>query len=577
MKLTKKLLSLILVLALTLSISVPSVPVSAAVADFTKAKTLTMNGTEVFASITDANPQHLYKINVTSTGKVTFNFAKYFSGNVQCFLVDKDETQTIELVDLNDIKNGGTGRGSITAYLSTGTYYLVVKKGNGTGKVSVSARFSAVTNTDNEPNDMASNANVVSTSGKKNGLFTYGDTIDFYKVTIPSTGIFKITVDKNINAQTDFSIRNEDATDVIMTRSILATAKKGVIEIALDPGVYYISVNPVKKAYGTYTLTTSFAKKASDREPNDTFAGAQVLSMGARKTQKGFFSYTDVNDFYKFTLPQAGRASFTFQKYFGGNIEYAIFAEDMVTSVKSGVNSTKGTTSKATNFNFSADLEAGTYYLKLNAVNKISTGVYIMNYQYNKVANDAATNNSYKTPQALVKGNKFLNAFLSIQDDSDYYSFKLETQGKVAITVYKGFAGKVDYEIYNALSQTVLKEGTLNGAGMKELVFSLDRGEYCLRIKKNVQNTGVYKLAYTTSAPSAVTVYQVKAGDTKVTGLTSPNTKVVVRAAGKTYTGYSNNNGQFSVKVPKQKKNATVSVYASNKIANTKTKATKVK
>ena len=57
----------------------------------------------------------------------------------------------------------------------------------------------------------------------------------------------------------------------------------------------------------------------------------------------------------------------------------------------------------------------------------------------------------------------------------------------------------------------------------------------------------------------------------------APNTKVVVRAAGKTYTGYSNNNGQFSVKVPKQKKNATVSVYASNKMANTKTKATKVK
>lgn len=574
MKLAKKLLSLILTLVLTLSISVPA---AAANNEFVNATPLAMNGQTVETTLTNTITQRIYKINVTQTGRVNLNFTKYFSGNAQCYLVDTNETDTIELIDLNDKGTTTTARGSINVYLSQGSYYIVIRKGSGTGRVSFSAKFTAVSNTDNEPNDMASGANVIGVNGKKNGLITYRDTIDFYKVNVPSTGIFKITVDKNINAQTDFSIRNEDATDVIMTRSILATAKKGVIEIALDPGVYYISVNPVKKAYGTYTLTTSFAKKASDREPNDTFAGAQVLSMGARKTQKGFFSYTDVNDFYKFTLPQAGRASFTFQKYFGGNIEYAIFAEDMVTSVKSGVNSTKGTTSKATNFNFSADLEAGTYYLKLNAVNKISTGVYIMNYQYNKVANDAATNNSYKTPQALVKGNKFLNAFLSIQDDSDYYSFKLETQGKVAITVYKGFAGKVDYEIYNALSQTVLKEGTLNGAGMKELVFSLDRGEYCLRIKKNVQNTGVYKLAYTTSAPSAVTVYQVKAGDTKVTGLTSPNTKVVVRAAGKTYTGYSNNNGQFSVKVPKQKKNATVSVYASNKIANTKTKATKVK
>ena len=574
MKLAKKLLSLILTLVLTLSISVPA---AAANNEFVNATPLAMNGQTVETTLTNTITQRIYKINVTQTGRVNLNFTKYFSGNAQCYLVDTNETDTIELIDLNDKGTTTTARGSINVYLSQGSYYIVIRKGSGTGRVSFSAKFTAVSNTDNEPNDMASGANVIGVNGKKNGLITYRDTIDFYKVNVPSTGIFKITVDKNINAQTDFSIRNEDATDVIMTRSILATAKKGVIEIALDPGVYYISVNPVKKAYGTYTLTTSFAKKASDREPNDTFAGAQVLSMGARKTQKGFFSYTDVNDFYKFTLPQAGRASFTFQKYFGGNIEYAIFAEDMVTSVKSGVNSTKGTTSKATNFNFSADLEAGTYYLKLNAVNKISTGVYIMNYQYNKVANDAATNNSYKTPQALVKGNKFLNAFLSIQDDSDYYSFKLETQGKVAITVYKGFAGKVDYEIYNALSQTVLKEGTLNGAGMKELVFTLDRGEYCLRIKKNVQNTGVYKLAYTTSAPSAVTVYQVKAGDTKVTGLTSPNTKVVVRAAGKTYTGYSNNNGQFSVKVPKQKKNATVSVYASNKIANTKTKATKVK
>lgn len=574
MKLAKKLLSLILTLVLTLSISVPA---AAANNEFVNATPLAMNGQTVETTLTNTITQRIYKINVTQTGRVNLNFTKYFSGNAQCYLVDTNETDTIELIDLNDKGTTTTARGSINVYLSQGSYYIVIRKGSGTGRVSFSAKFTAVSNTDNEPNDMASGANVIGVNGKKNGLITYRDTIDFYKVNVPSTGIFKITVDKNINAQTDFSIRNEDATDVIMTRSILATAKKGVIEIALDPGVYYISVNPVKKAYGTYTLTTSFAKKSSDREPNDTFAGAQVLSMGARKTQKGFFSYTDVNDFYKFTLPQAGRASFTFQKYFGGNIEYAIFAEDMVTSVKSGVNSTKGTTSKATNFNFTADLEAGTYYLKLNAVNKISTGVYIMNYQYNKVANDAATNNSYKTPQALVKGNKFLNAFLSIQDDSDYYSFKLETQGKVAITVYKGFAGKVDYEIYNALSQTVLKEGTLNGAGMKELVFSLDRGEYCLRIKKNVQNTGVYKLAYTTSAPSAVTVYQVKAGDTKVTGLTSPNTKVVVRAAGKTYTGYSNNNGQFSVKVPKQKKNATVSVYASNKIANTKTKATKVK
>lgn len=574
MKLAKKLLSLILTLVLTLSISVPA---AAANNEFVNATPLAMNGQTVETTLTNTITQRIYKINVTQTGRVNLNFTKYFSGNAQCYLVDTNETDTIELIDLNDKGTTTTARGSINVYLSQGSYYIVIRKGSGTGRVSFSAKFTAVSNTDNEPNDMASGANVIGVNGKKNGLITYRDTIDFYKVNVPSTGIFKITVDKNINAQTDFSIRNEDATDVIMTRSILATAKKGVIEIALDPGTYYISVNPVKKAYGTYTLTTSFAKKSSDREPNDTFAGAQVLSMGARKTQKGFFSYTDVNDFYKFTLPQAGRASFTFQKYFGGNIEYAIFAEDMVTSVKSGVNSTKGTTSKATNFNFSADLEAGTYYLKLNAVNKISSGVYIMNYQYNKVANDAATNNSYKTPQALVKGNKFLNAFLSIQDDSDYYSFKLETQGKVAITVYKGFAGKVDYEIYNALSQTVLKEGTLNGAGMKELVFSLDRGEYCLRIKKNVQNTGVYKLAYTTSAPSAVTVYQVKAGDTKVTGLTSPNTKVVVRAAGKTYTGYSNNNGQFSVKVPKQKKNATVSVYASNKIANTKTKATKVK
>ena len=96
MKQAKKLLSLILTLVLTLSISVPA---AAANNEFVNATPLAMNGQTVETTLTNTITQRIYKINVTQTGRVNLNFTKYLSGNAQCYLVDTNETDTIELID----------------------------------------------------------------------------------------------------------------------------------------------------------------------------------------------------------------------------------------------------------------------------------------------------------------------------------------------------------------------------------------------------------------------------------------------------------------------------------------------
>jgi hypothetical protein len=142
----------------------------------------------------------------------------------------------------------------------------------------------------------------------------------------------------------------------------------------LEAGTYYIGMEQYSSSYtGTYDMRGDFtAAGNNEHEPNETRATAQLLTSG--QNVKGFISYQDSTDMYRYVLTEAGRLTVSVSNGSGLSYVYVRWYDANGNQIKSN------SSNYSSKFEEYMDLEAGTYYIGMEQYSSY-TGTYSLTIQ----------------------------------------------------------------------------------------------------------------------------------------------------------------------------------------------------
>ncbi|MDE3840208.1 hypothetical protein C0966_12710 [Bacillus methanolicus] len=332
----------------------------------------------------------------------------------------------------------------------------------------------------------------------------------------------------------------------------------------LEAGTYYIKVNK-SSSTGKYDLRVNYeAANNNEIGPNNGTVQAQPLALNSQ-TVTGFISWNDSNDYYKVVLPKSGRVTVKLDSFIAG---VYIGLEDSEGNEVFSKYVSEGNPANPAKWSDWKDLEAGTYYIKVNKSS--STGKYDLKVNYEAAKNnEIEPNNGTVQAQPLAVNSQTVTGFISWNDSNDYYKVVLPKSGRVTVKLDSFIAGVYigleDSEGNEVFSKYVSEGNPANPAKWSEWK-DLKAGTYYIKVNKST-STGKYTLSVQSPdlLPAPPTVNLVSNKSKSVTGKTVPNGTVSVKINSKVYTGKSDSKGAFNVSIPVQKAGTKLYVTVKDK------------
>ncbi|AEP00018.1 Ig-like domain-containing protein [Heyndrickxia coagulans] len=575
MKVIKKTIYLVLAIALIL----PALVLQTGHASASTTQTLNFN-TTVTNTISNKNAEQVYKITLPSAGTVKVNLNSY----IEAVILDlTDENGKSVWGYSRDIYDGSAStpkQWSDQADLEAGIYYIKISQSSDyTGKYDLKVGFNTAGNNETEPNNGTSQAQPITLNTQKiNGFLSLNDDTDCYKFILKQAGTIDVHVDSNIY-DASLDLLDESGNDVWgIDEDIYGgssqTPKQWSKSVDLEAGTYYIKISNSSGYTGKYNLYVNYTPAGNNEvEPNNGTSQAQELSNGQKVT--GFLSWSDDTDVYKVNLPKAGNLKISLDS----SIDWAYV--DLIDANGNNIWDEEsvydGTKETPKQWMKDADLEAGTYYIKIHSP---ETGTYHLSTWFTAAGNnESEPNNGTTQAQQISLNTQKITGFLSESDHTDCYKFTLPKAVKVTMNVDSSMKG-VDLHLTNskgtALWDDYIYDGSIETPKQWNKSESLPAGTYYLKISSDY-NTGKYVLSVNAPLyPSAPSINTVSTNSTSVSGKTDANCTVYVKAGSKTYKGKSNNKGDYKVSIPKQKAGTKIYVYATNTYGKSGTKVTTV-
>ena len=186
-----------------------------------------------------------------------------------------------------------------------------------------------------------------------------------------------------------------------------------------------------------------------------------------------------------------------------------------------------------------------------------------------------------------LKVSKAMNGVISSRSDSDYYSLNLTKNMNIAVQLTASKDTSYDVQIFNQDNSVYESLYTNYGNGKLKTIknLNLKKGIYYIKLRRYDGESN--KIPYTlkviqrdTTPPSIPTVNKVTTKSTKVTGKAGEKGATVYVYRGQTKLGQAtaSSSGTYSVKIPKQKKDTSLKIYAKDVAGNKgKIKTIKVK
>ena len=220
---------------------------------------------------------------------------------------------------------------------------------------------------------------------------------DYYFVNISESGKLDLKVQRYDTDNINLVLLRLDGTDkgAIMfedssglTDYAVSAVIKSSREIStnIEPGTYYIKINtPYKYKSNSYASTSGNYKLWVDHTPsnveedvenNDSIKDA--IEIGINSANTGHIMYTrndgsnDLHDYYRIEVPTSGRLEIDLQRYDTNNINLSLLqldATDREEAIYNDTSDISGYVSYAalkSDRNISVDIEAGTYFVKVN-------------------------------------------------------------------------------------------------------------------------------------------------------------------------------------------------------------------
>jgi|GEM_PF-960267 len=506
---------------------------------------LPLNNQAVSLSFTDEKDEYIYEIKTEKPGTVKLKFTSDIS-SIYFYLLDSNLN---ELSDCYSYVDEDTS--SLVLDLEPGTYNLKLQSYS-TKNYTLSGSFTPANNIDISQNDTINTATALTLDGKsKIGFFSINDKLDIYKFIPNSPG--KVTLTLSSTKDLEYIILDKTGNQIQYYGGNIShdykesTLKSSTVSLNLSTDTYYLKVINDYDNNGVYNINASLKPaNNSDVEPNDTISTANTLSLD-NATKTGFFSINDEKDIYKFTTSASGRVTLTISSYMEDlNYEIldgkgAIISEYYKDYIIGGSESS----SKSSTINI--DLDAGTYYLKIDKYID-TTGIYTIKGSFKASNTQDNGNNSFSKAQTLSVDGKEFKGFLGVLGESDYYKVILSKKGYlgVAFNSYKQ-TSYADITIYNDKFTKVTDFYT--GSDIDFSDKELEKGTYYIKISKSNNYTGVYglKLGFVSGL---ATYNSINDKTTVVTGSTDPYNIIELIINKKSYKTSASSTGKYSLTIP---------------------------
>ncbi len=348
---------------------------------------------------------------------------------------------------------------------------------------------------------------------------TYSDSItetgreDYYKFTLSSAGRVSIDITSYMQYYC-LVLYNADGEELWYTdyNEWVSTTgmRKDNHQIDLTAGTYYLKANGYRyrtsyASTGNYNFKITFTSaKETKAEPNNSIADAASLSFNA--STNGQIAINDRNDYYKITLPSAGRISIdiaSYMQYYCLVIYNSAGEELWYTDYNEWI-STTGTRKD----NYKIDLTTGTYYLKANGYrygsSYASTGNYTFKVTF-KTANEtkAEPNNSINEASSVSFGST-LKGHIATNDRNDYYRINASNNCtlQLKITSYMQYYCIVIYDANGKEIWYTDWNEWVSTSGKRSDTYNIDisRGTYYIKVNgykygSSYASTGNYTLS----------------------------------------------------------------------------------
>ncbi|MBO5797629.1 MAG: dockerin type I repeat-containing protein [Clostridia bacterium] len=350
-----------------------------------------------------------------------------------------------------------------------------------------------------EPNN-SSTPNAVPLNTAINGVCSSagisGDE-DWYSFNLPEDGYITLNFQHKALKSGDWTMQiyGSDNGSYLSEESVYDVTDMTTRRVGLPAGKYYVRVYTNREACVgvAYTLTVNFtATDTYEREKNGQKSTPNAIplntAIGGNCSSAGI---SGDDDWYSFKLPEAGYVTLNFkhQALKTGEWMMQIYGEDSGTflSEESVYDVTDMTTRRV-------GLDAGKYYVRVYTNKDACVGVeYLMTVNFTATETyEQEPNGQKSTPNAIpldttIGGNCSSSG---ISGDDDWYSFRLDKDGKVAINFCHEALKRGSWivQLRDETNQTLLsQECVYDEVSTTTQRIGLEAGKYYLRIYTNVE------------------------------------------------------------------------------------------
>ena len=375
--------------------------------------------------------------------------------------------------------------------------------------------------------DSESASQSISVNKKYYGELSTSDEVDNYKFTLSNAGSVRIDFGKEYeNSNRGWTVEVYNSNWEIIKRDEFRCGNSKTDSssvLGLTSGTYYLRIKAISYDWTDtkYNFTLVYStSNAWEKETNNSFSTASMVNTNS--VYYGSISNSDStdNDYYKFSLSDAGHIRIDFGKEYDSN-EYhgwnvILYNSEQVKYIEWTFNCGNTKTDSTCEYG----LPKGTYYILIKPIDYDDTSVtYNFNINFSSSAVwEKELNDDLATPNLMKVNTTYYGTTTSWNEDC--YKFTLKKNGTVSIDFGKAYDKDTshgwDVRLYNTDREEVSKGDVYCGDTNIKSVISTDlvAGSYYLKVSPKAYDVSevVYNIKVTAKnepAPAKSTVYAV--------------------------------------------------------------------
>lgn len=392
----------------------------------------TLTGRRVVnGSVSSTDLLDIYRFNTDAVSDVKLTLSG-LSADADLYLIqDKNNNGLIDAGETLEysVLSGVSSESINLSGLAIGNYFVAVDRYSG------NTNYTLTLEADSAGKSLTTARNIGTLTGTRtiNDFISEQDGTDYYRFNVTTPGSLTLRLD-GMTADGDlYLIRDINNNGLVETNEIIAVSatdgtSSETIFNDLTAGTYYVRVNQYS---GNTNYKLNLSMVAMRPEPGNTLTAATNLgTLSGQRNLSDNLSLNDVDDLYRFSLNTTSDLQLTLTGLTSNADLFLIRDANNNGVVDSGdVLQSSTLVGSLSEFISLAGLAAGNYFVGVRGYGNTT------NYTLSLTADAAGETLATARNIGTLTGSRSFTDFLSLQDNSDFYRFSLNTTSNVSINL----------------------------------------------------------------------------------------------------------------------------------------------